>query len=88
LDSAIELMNENDMDSAILNYAVKVLSGQKLTLNAQDYVVKTFFHLSIIFPYLILLLEKHVFDKFSVATKEISDLANLIYQRELAQQKL
>ena len=84
LDLAIEQMSKNKMNSAILNYALKVLSGQKLTPNAKEYSIKTFFHLSIIFPYLIPLLEEYVFDKYSVSTEEISDLANLIYQQGLA----
>ena len=61
LDSAIELMQSNKMNSAILNYAIKVLAGQELTPNAKEYCVKTIFHLCLIYPYLVPLLEKNVF---------------------------
>ena len=57
LDMAIELMQENNDNAAILNYAMKVLAKKQLTENAKLYYVKTIFHLSVIYPYLVSLLE-------------------------------
>jgi len=66
LDSAIELMRSNDFNSAILNYAIKVLSNQGMTDNAKVYCIKTILHLAVIYPYLIPLLDKYVFQCYSV----------------------
>lgn len=52
LDSAIEVMQRNKENSAILNYAIKALPAEKMSANAIDYCVKTVFHLSLIYPYL------------------------------------
>ena len=79
LDSAIELMKSNRMNSAILNYAIKVLSGQKLTENARDYCVKTILHLVLIYPYLISILEENVFEKFNVKNSLISDFSQKLF---------
>lgn len=84
LDFAVELMHDNKMDSAILNYAIKVLSGQILTSNARDYCIKTIFHLALIYPYLIPLLEKNLFDKFNVSKEQINSISQKIYKDGLA----
>lgn len=83
LDSAIELMQSNKMNSAILNYAIKVLAGQELTPNAKEYCVKTIFHLCLIYPYLVPLLEKNVFEKFSVSSVEIKNLSQKLFEKGL-----
>jgi len=80
LDSAIELMQSNKMNSAILNYAIKVLAGQELTPNAKEYCVKTIFHLCLIYPYLIPLLEQGVFDKFDVSNTQIEELSQRLFK--------
>ena len=83
LDSAIELMQINKMNSAILNYAIKVLARQELTPNAKEYCIKTIFHLCLIYPYLAPLLEKSVFEKFSVSSVEIENLSQKLYEKGL-----
>lgn len=83
LDSAIELMQTNKMNSAILNYAIKVLAGQELTPNAKEYCIKTIFHLCLIYPYLVPLLEKSVFEKFSVSGVEIEKLSQKLFEKGL-----
>lgn len=80
LDVAIELMQANHDNAAILNYAIKVLSKKQLTQNAKSYYVKTIFHLVVIFPYLISLLEEYVFKPFDVEKTEISKLSVLLYE--------
>lgn len=85
LDSAIELMQSNKMNSAILNYAIKVLAGQELTPNAKEYCIKTIFHFCLIYPYLVPLLEKNVFDKFTVSREQIKNLSQKIFKNGLDQ---
>lgn len=83
LDLAIELMQDNEMNSAILNYAIKVLAGQELTRNAEMYCVKFISHLCLIYPYLVPLLEKNVFNKFDVPSAQIGDLSQRLYKKGL-----
>ena len=52
LDMAIEL-TEKYKDAAILKYAIKVINKKKLTKNAENYFIKTIFHYSLIYQYLI-----------------------------------
>ena len=80
LDLAVELMRKNKNNSAVLNYAIKVLSAQKLTPNAKEYGIKTIFHLSLLYPYLIPLLERNVFEPFSVKTQQIAPFSQKIFQ--------
>lgn len=80
LDMAIELMQENNNNAAILNYAMKVLSKKHLTENAKTYYVKTIFHLAVIYPYLVSLLEQYVFVPFGVDNAMISKISGLLYE--------
>ena len=80
LDLAIELMQKHKDNAAILNYAIKVLSNQKLTHNAKDYCIKTIFHLSLLYPYLIPLLERNVFAPFSVESQQIASFSQKVFQ--------
>lgn len=61
LDHAIELMHNNGENAAILNYAIKMLLGKELTDNAKEYSVRTILSLAILYPYLVSILDKHVF---------------------------
>lgn len=79
LDMTIELMQENHANASILNYAMKILAKKKLTENARIYYIKTIFHLSVIYPYLVSLLEDCVFKPFGVNKTEISMFSNLLY---------
>ena len=77
-DLAIELMQENDGNSAILKYAIKVLSNKKLSINAKEYCVKTILHLTLIYPYLVTLLDKYVFEAFSVNADIINSFSQMM----------
>lgn len=79
-DSAVELMYANDMNSAVLKYAIKVLSNQKLTENAKIYCTKTIMHFTVIFPYLLPLIDEFVFTRYSVPAKDIEVFTNLILE--------
>lgn len=87
LDYAIELMQDNKQNSAILNYAIKVGSGQKdnMTDNARSYFVKTVFHLALLFPYLIPLLDELIFIPFKVKKNEIRKISQKIYSTGIAE---
>ncbi len=64
LDHAIELMHSCKENAAILKYAVKVLAGQELTENAKEYCAKTILSLSMLYPYLVTILDEYIFSKF------------------------
>ncbi|UCZ53467.1 RNA-directed DNA polymerase [Bacillus shivajii] len=82
LDLAIQLVHENN-NSAILKYAIKVVAKKELTKNAIDYFVKNVFHISIIYPYLVPLLEDNVFNAFKVNIKQIMEYSHLLYKEGL-----
>ncbi len=67
LDYAIEIMHSNGTDVAVLNYAIQTLLGKNLTKNAKEYVAKTILSYALLYPYLVVILDKHV---FSVCCKE------------------
>lgn len=85
IGAAIELMQENKNNAAILNYAIKILARQKknMSLNAKRYCVSTILHLSVIYPYLIPLLEQYVFAPFEAEKCVIEKFANIIYMSAL-----
>lgn len=82
LDSAIEIMQNNNMESSILNYAIKVLSDKQYiySLNAQYYCIKTIMHLAIIYPYLVSILEHYVFIPFKARPEDIELFTQILFQ--------
>lgn len=84
IDAAIELMKENNNNAAILNYAIKVLAKQKVSENAKKYCVKTILHLSVIYPYLIPLLEQYVFTPYNAEIDIIERFSNMIFKASIA----
>ena len=65
LDTALKLMEKNDENAAILKYAMKVISSNvELTKSAIAYYIKTIFHLTIVYPYLVTSLEECLFYPF------------------------
>lgn len=79
LDMAVGLVEENGKNAAVLKYAIKVLSKQTMTKNAQQYFRKTILHLAIIYPYLIPLLDEYVFVPYETPIESISQFANIIF---------
>lgn len=73
-------MKENNNNAAILNYAIKVLAKQKMSENAKQYCVKTILHLSIIYPYLIPLLEQYVFTPYNAEIALIERFSNMVFK--------
>ena len=79
LDYAVELAHDSG-DWAVLNYAVKVISGvDNLSRNAREYIVDTVFSLAILYPYLIPLLDDYIFSIFQVDVKRIEEICRIIY---------
>ena len=86
LDVAVALMADNGENSAILNYAIKVLAKKELTFNAKQYCLKTILHMAVIYPYLIPILEDYVFTPFAASPEIINNFAQMIYTNALAQE--
>lgn len=79
LDTAIDLMHKNNDNSAILNYAIKVLSKKELSSNALDYYLSSIHHLILIYPYLLGLLDEYVFVALNVSKVEIKKISTNIF---------
>lgn len=60
----LELFNVNNKNSAILNYAIKIISKKKLNNYAIEYHYNTVHHLTLLFPYLVTLLDEYLFIPF------------------------
>lgn len=79
LDLALELFLKDD-NASILKYAIKVLSSKKLTKNARKLYEQTIFQWSLIYPYIVPLLEKYVFEACDTEEGEIEKLINQIFE--------
>ena len=79
LDTAVEIAESENWNSAVLNWAIKALSSYELTDNAKQYEKNMIFHLTLNYPYLVSLLEEYVFAKCDATDVEIKNLSNLLY---------
>ena len=79
LDTAVKLMKDNGGNAATLNYAIKVLSKSKLSQNAKQYCVRTVMHLAIIYPYLVPLLDQHIFIAFNAKFDDIKSFSQTLF---------
>jgi hypothetical protein len=78
MDLSIELMLE-EKNSAILNYAIKVISGKYLGKNSINYYTNLIHHLVLIYPYLILSIEECLFDAFSTSKESKIEITKDIF---------
>lgn len=79
LDLSIELMlNENN--SAILNYAFKVISSKHLGSDSYKYFLNYAHHLLLLYPYLAHIFDEKVFVPFEVSEIKISEISNNLYK--------
>lgn len=78
LNLAINLA-EKENNIAIINYATKVLDKSRLTNNAKKYLTKIWFHLSIIYPYLLPILDKQILSLKQFNTDELTYFLSEIY---------
>lgn len=84
IDFTIKLVNENDDNYSILYYAVKVIKDFNLTPNAKEYLVKSMVSLSLLYPYLVPMLDEYVFQPYRVDNKKIGEYANLIFDKYIS----
>ena len=81
IDFIIKLVSENADNNSVVLYAIKALKDLNLTKNAQEYLVKSVVSLSLLYPYLVPILGKYIFEKYEVGTNQIQKYANMIYER-------
>lgn len=87
LDEALLLMKENENNSAILKYAMKVLSKKKdLSKAAIQYYIKTVFHFTLIYPYLVSTLEECLFFSYGkfIDSKDLSKFINKLFDNGMS----
>ena len=84
LDFAIEIADKENGNAAVLNYAIKTLSGMPLTDNAKEYEKKIVFHLCVIYPYLVPLLDDYVFAQCNVTKNEIAKLSQTLFDKGIS----
>lgn len=82
-DLTISIMQKNDENAAILNYAIKIISGKKLSQNAKKYFYKIVCHFVGIYPYLIPLLEKYIFEALQIEISEIQAVSQSLYDNNI-----
>lgn len=66
-------------NSAVLNYAIKTLSNNNLTINAKKLAAQRIMHMSDIYPYLVQLMDGAVFSPFNVSATEIKAYSDALY---------
>jgi hypothetical protein len=82
-DSAIEIMQNNKENAAILNYAIKALPVDIMSEQAKILCVKTIFHLCLLYPYLVHIIDEFVFERFGVDQDKIAAFANQLFNQEI-----
>ncbi|MDN3642917.1 RNA-directed DNA polymerase [Lutimonas halocynthiae] len=86
LDLAIDLMHSEADNSAILNYALNMLSKKPLNSHAVNYLVKRVHHLCYIYPYLIQIIDKLVFTPFKVMKSGKKAIAETMFDLGIEKQ--
>ncbi|MDE8268512.1 RNA-directed DNA polymerase [Erysipelothrix rhusiopathiae] len=81
LNLCLSLMEKNKENSAIILYGIKILDGLILTKNAQNYFVKSIISLSLIYPYVVPLLNKYIFEKYEIVHEDKSRYINMIFSK-------
>ncbi len=71
LDTAISLMQTNGNNASILFFAIKTLQNKKITKHAKNFCIKTMSSLAVIYPYLVTIMEKYVFQSFDASNDDI-----------------
>lgn len=83
LDDTIEIASKEQDNASVYKYAFRVLKNKKLTENARKYEQDIAFHLSLIFPYLVPLLDEFIFDVCNTSVDEKKFILNRIYNEYL-----
>lgn len=82
LDYAIDLERSED-NLAVLNYALKTVSGFEMTENAAAYLLKVFGHLASIHPYLIARLEAVMINVGCIDRMLLKKISDVVYSRSI-----
>lgn len=77
LDLALNLGNDTG-DSAVLNYAIKTLSGHNMTASAKKLAAQRILHMSVVYPYLVQLMDDYVFTPFAVSQAQIKEYSDAV----------
>jgi hypothetical protein len=78
-DNVIEIMYKNGKKASIINYALKIMDKKNISSNAQEYCIKTILHYVYIYPYLVRLLDKYIFENYNVEKDTIRNFSHRIY---------
>ena len=79
LDLSLQL-SDKENNSAVLKYAIKVLSKLDMTANAKALAEKRIMHLAALNPYLLQLMDEYVFMPYGVEQEQIKAFADSIFQ--------
>ena len=79
LDFCIELVSTNKENTSIVLYALKVLKNHDLTNNAQSFLAKRIISLSLLYPYIVPLLDLYIFSSCSINRNQIKDYLEIIF---------
>lgn len=82
-NKVIQILKENNNNVAIINYFVKSLPFEKMSFNATKYAGDIILHLSLLYPYLVLILEEYVFSKCMFSGVALTNYVNILYGQEL-----
>ena len=85
MEFVIDLVRETG-NSAVINYAMKMVSSYNLKENARHYYIKIIAHLSLIYTYLFPYLDNYLFIPFNVSTEIIKPLSELMYKNGIKSQ--
>lgn len=77
LDIAMNLGNDTG-DSAVLKYAIKSLSGHNMTAGAKQLAAERIMHMSVVYPYLVQMMEDYVFTPFGVNQAHIKEYSDAV----------
>ncbi len=79
LDLVIELTLEKG-DSAIINYAMRIVASKSVEGKALDYYLDTIHHLLLLYPYLVHSIDECVFTAFETNPDYIKDITENLYE--------
>lgn len=79
LDFATEVMLDENSDASIINYAIKVIGRKHLGKNALELYLKRIHHLTMLYPYLIQIMDEHVFKAHSVSKSFICKISQDLF---------
>lgn len=79
LDTAINLMGAANNNQSVLLYAIKMLSGKKLTASARRYFADMASHLTCLYPYLVPSFEDSVIVPVGMDEERIRAVAEILY---------